>query len=359
MMEDHGPTLAAGGLARPRIDRCGRSLSFGTGTSPGFGRFGLPGSLPVPREQCLEFMSFGAPGYDALKYIGEPGQWFDAVQFRALDERRNDRPMPSAAVISGEKGVFTGYRNRPNGAFDGVGIQFQSTIIEKQDQSVPVVHRVTDRLGQGGSTRDTAQLSGEPDVHGLNQRPALLLAHALTVFGGLTANARFNRVQRGDPPQGFFGDRRFGRDEDIVELPSCVRPAESELRGIVGGICDQSSEPGIAVDLKQSAITLQMFRRVNAFAIIAVDIDGGWVTWPAPGPVVDGVAPQPSGLRLAPAGVQYRQSGVVGEDFWRGQHGGHHQRVQWGEPPAGTADPIAQGGPIQHHALTGEDLGLE
>jgi hypothetical protein len=56
--------------------------------------------------------------------------------------------------------------------------------------------------------------------------------------------------------------------------------AESELRGIAGRICDQTSEPGIAVDLKQSAIPLQMFRRVNAFAIIAVNVDGGWVTRP-------------------------------------------------------------------------------
>ena len=106
MMEDHGPTFAAGGLARPRKDRCGRSLSFGTGTSPGFDRFGLPGRLPVPWEQRLEFVPFGAPGYDAFQYIGEPGQWFDAVQFRALDERRNDRPMPSAAVISREKCIL-------------------------------------------------------------------------------------------------------------------------------------------------------------------------------------------------------------------------------------------------------------
>src|ERR1700723_4112512 len=319
MMEDHGPTFAAGGLARPRKDRCGRSLSFGTGTSPGFDRFGLPGRLPVPWEQRLEFVPFGAPGYDAFQYIGEPGQWFDAVQFRALDERRNDRPMPSAAVISREKCIFTGYRNRPNGAFDGVGIQFQSTVIQKQDQTAPVVHCVTDCLGKGGSTRDTAELFGEPDMHGLNQRPAFLLAHALTFFGGLTANARFNRVERGDPLQGFFGDRRFGRDEDIVELPSCVRPAESKLRGLAGGICDQTSEPGITVDLQQPAITLEMFRRVNALAIIAVDIDGGWMTRSLPGPVIDGVTPQSSGLRLAPTGGQYRQSRVVGEDFWGGQ----------------------------------------
>jgi hypothetical protein len=55
---------------------------------------------------------------------------------------------------------------------------------------------------------DTAELSGQPDMHGLNQRPALLLAHALTLFGGLTANARFNRVERGDPSQGFQEDHQ-------------------------------------------------------------------------------------------------------------------------------------------------------
>jgi hypothetical protein len=57
---------------RPGIDRCGSLLSLRTGKSPGFGRFDLPGRLPLPRQQCLEFVPFGAPGYDAFKYIGEP-----------------------------------------------------------------------------------------------------------------------------------------------------------------------------------------------------------------------------------------------------------------------------------------------
>src|ERR1700681_669426 len=51
--------------------------------------------------------------------------------------------------------------------------ELKPAVVEKQDQSVPVVQRVTDRLGQGGSTRDAAELFGEPDMHGLDERPAL------------------------------------------------------------------------------------------------------------------------------------------------------------------------------------------
>ena len=91
-----------------------------------------------------------------------------------------------------------------------------------------------------------------------------------------------------------------------------MSPAESELRSLAGGSGDQAIEPGIAVDLHQAAVTFQMFRRVNAFAVVAVNIDGGRMAGPTPGAVVDGVAPQSSGLRLSPAGVQHRQSGVVG-----------------------------------------------
>jgi hypothetical protein len=106
MIAEHGPTLAAGCPDWPGIDRRGSLLSLRIGKSSGFGRFDVPGRLPLPRQQCLEFVPFGAPGYDAFKYIGEPGQRFDAVQFCALDEGRNDRPVPSAAVISGKKRFY-------------------------------------------------------------------------------------------------------------------------------------------------------------------------------------------------------------------------------------------------------------
>src|ERR1700753_821848 len=137
-MRDHGPTIAAGvfGPARLKLDRCGKSLAFSvnvrTGVSPGSDRFSLPGCLPVPWQECLEFMTFGAPGYHAFKYVGEPGQRFDAVQFRGLDERRNGRPVTSAAVTSSKKGILARDRYGSDGAFNGVGIQLQSAIFEKQ-----------------------------------------------------------------------------------------------------------------------------------------------------------------------------------------------------------------------------------
>jgi hypothetical protein len=80
--------------------------------------------------------------------------------------------------------------------------------------------------------------------------------------------------------------------------------------------------------------------------------------WPAPGPVVHRVAPQPSGFGAPPSGIEHRQSGVIGEHLGRGQHGAQHQLVQRSEPPAGAPHPIAQRGTIQRHALAREDLRL-
>src|SRR5580700_2415616 len=180
-MKDNGSARTIGGFPSAGRDHW-RSLSSLTvttraGTLPGFRRLGLPGRLPVPRQQRIELVPFGPSRHDAFKYISQPGQRFDTIQFCRLHERRDDRPVPSAVVVSGEKRVLPGYRYRSDGALNGVGIELDAAIFEEHDQSVPVVQRVTDRLGQGGSTRDAAELFGEPDMHGLNERPALFMAH--------------------------------------------------------------------------------------------------------------------------------------------------------------------------------------
>ena len=97
-----GGFQSAGGV------RC-RALSSlvdkaGAGASPGFGCFGLFGRLPVPRQQRIEHMPFGPPGHDAFKYISQSGQRFDTIQFCRLQERRDDRPVPSAVVRAGTIG---------------------------------------------------------------------------------------------------------------------------------------------------------------------------------------------------------------------------------------------------------------
>jgi hypothetical protein len=42
-----------------------------------------------------------------------------------------------------------------------------------------------------------------------------------------------------------------------------MRPAEGKLRSIAGGIGDKTIEPGVAIDLEQSAVAFQMLFRVT------------------------------------------------------------------------------------------------
>jgi len=262
-----------------------------------------------------------------------------------------------ANVGAGEQSVLPPKGDRPDGAFNRVRVQFQTAIVNKERQSIPMLQRITDRLSQCRSAGDAIELFIQPRMHGLDQRPAVLFTRDLTLFGGLSTQIGLDLVQRRDPPQRFLGQRRLCRHLNIVELSPCMSPAEGELRvGVFRG--DEACEPRVAIDLKQAAEPFQVRRRMLALAVFAVDISGDGMARTTPRPVVGRVAPEPSGFRSAPTWVQYRQGRVIGEHPGRGQHGAQHQFVQRREPPAGASHPLAQGGTIQHHTLTGEDLGL-
>jgi hypothetical protein len=62
--------------------------------------------LPVPRQQRVELVAPGLAGHDAFQRVGQPGQWFNVVELGGLDQRRDDRPMLSAAIGPGKKGVL-------------------------------------------------------------------------------------------------------------------------------------------------------------------------------------------------------------------------------------------------------------
>jgi len=114
--------------------------------------------LPVPREQRVELVSPGASRHNAFKHIGELGQWIDIVQLRRLDQRGDDRPVSGATVGAGEQGVLAAERHRAHRAFNGVGVQFQTPIIEIKHQPIPVVQGIADRLSEGGTTGDATKL---------------------------------------------------------------------------------------------------------------------------------------------------------------------------------------------------------
>jgi hypothetical protein len=157
----------------------------------------------------------------------------------------------------------------------------------------------------------------------------------------LTANGVLDLIESSDPPQGLISKRRLGDDMDVVKFASGMRPAERQLRRLVSGGADQASEPGVAVDLKQSAEAFQMTGRMLALAVLAEEVGGGRMAGPGPWAVVGGITPQASGHGTPAAGVEHRQCGIVRNDLRRGQYGAQDQLMQRRQPPAGTADPTA------------------
>src|SRR3954464_10100523 len=148
------------------------------------------------------------------------------------------------------------------------------------------------------------------------------------------------------PPAGF-GLRSDG-----------VRPAEGEPDLPGRTVREQALEPAVAVHLQDAPEPGQVGRRVLALAVLGVEVDHRRRGAPAPGPVVDRVAPQPPGLGPAPAGFEHRQARVIGEDPGRGHDVPAQQPPQRLQPPAGPPDPVAQGRAVELDPLPGEDPGL-
>jgi site-specific DNA recombinase len=92
-----------------------------------------------------------------------------------------------------------------------------------------------------------------------------------------------------------------------------VRPAERQLRRVIGRRPHQTAEARVAINLKQAAKVLQVRGRMRGPAVLAVDVSRRRMTGSLPRPVIHGIAPQPPGLGPPAAGIEHRQGGIVGK----------------------------------------------
>ena len=65
----------------------------------------------------------------AGEYVAQVCEGFDAVELAGFDERADDSPAFTAAIASGKEMVFTPECCWTNGAFDGIGVKIDVTII--------------------------------------------------------------------------------------------------------------------------------------------------------------------------------------------------------------------------------------
>lgn len=135
------------------------------------------------------------------------GEWLDVVELCGGHQRGDNRPACRAAIGAGEQMVFAAEGDRPDGAFDGVIVELDATVIKESAKSFPSGQRVTDGVGESAFWRDSIELCFEPGLYGLDQRQRLDPPCHLSCLGRLASDGRLDRIEFGDAPERFCRDR--------------------------------------------------------------------------------------------------------------------------------------------------------
>lgn len=88
--------------------------------------------------------------HDGGEGLGQIAVRFDSVQLAGLAAGGQDGPVLCPGFVTCEETVLATARDGPDGAFDGVIFHLGVAIGEKQDQPLPVLCDVFERLASRG-----------------------------------------------------------------------------------------------------------------------------------------------------------------------------------------------------------------
>lgn len=177
--------------------------------------------------------------------------------------------MLAAAVGIGEESILAVQCDRPDGAFDDVGVDLDAAVVEEAGEPLPPREGVADRLGELGLLADQAELLAQPWLEHLDDRPALLSARGPSLVGTATADLSLDAIESGNVLQRLAGDRSRARRGKFVEAPANMRPAEVKLDVAALG---KDPIPVIAVDLQHTLEAGKMGNRPLGLAVRRVDV---------------------------------------------------------------------------------------
>jgi hypothetical protein len=109
-----------------------------------------------------------------------------------FDERGDDRPVVSAVVGACEKRVLAVERQRPDAALDGVGIQFDASVVEEAAEPVPVAQCIANSLGEATFAADLAEPHIEHAPKVIDDDAAAFLPDGKAFIGRLTTDVGLN-----------------------------------------------------------------------------------------------------------------------------------------------------------------------
>jgi hypothetical protein len=100
-----------------------------------------------PRHEIVD-LTAGMHVDDFGQNICDVGLRIDAVEFARLDERRDDRPVLTAAVRACKKSVLAVERDRSDDALNDVVVDLDAAVVEEAGKTIPSGQGVADRLGE-------------------------------------------------------------------------------------------------------------------------------------------------------------------------------------------------------------------
>ena len=118
----------------------------------------------VPGQEVVKAASGMAVAH-ALEHVFEIGIGLDVVELCRGDEGTDHGPSLCAAIGAGEQVVLAPERHGPDGAFDRVVVELDTSVIEEPAQRRPARERIADGVGQSATVRDAAKLGLEPGFH--------------------------------------------------------------------------------------------------------------------------------------------------------------------------------------------------
>ena len=273
----------------------------------------------MPRHELVDAAL--RPAVDeAGQQVGEVDLRIDAVQLARLDQRCEVGPAAPAIIAGGKKCVLSAQDHGSDGALDGVRIYLRAAVVEEPLQAIAVVQRVADRFCGRAAARQSCQLLLEPGEQVGHQRPASRLPGGAALVGWLCRGPcpRRRRARRCacSASAAIGAVLLLGQ---VVEFAPHMAPAVDERRALAAVRRGQALVDGVAVALQQAGVATQQRLGVLGAAAGGVVEHHRRRLTAAPGPVIAGDRPGKALLGPAPARVEHRHAGLVGEQPHRGE----------------------------------------
>ncbi len=281
-----------------------------------FTLWGCPLRLPVPGRELVDAaveVSVDEAGQDVI----EVGNRVHLVQLAALDQRREDGPVLSTVIGSGEERVLAVECDRPHRPFDRVRIELDVAVVDEQHKPIPARQHIADRLGDHGTAWHLAQMLAEEAMEFVEHRTAALATRVPTPVGQLPADLPLNAIELCNQRQHALRSRGGSALGEVEELAACVGPAMGEdyvvtprRKRLVGGISVGLQHPGKALEQRG---------RMFGPAARRIGVGHGRRVGASPSSLVLGYGPEVAALRLAASRLQHGRLRLVDEQPRRRQ----------------------------------------